>query len=130
MKLPKLKWKNQNLDMGGIVFRNLFRIFGKKEPKAGVDYSFYNLPDSDLTGIRLLKGDYREVIYLYGRVGIEEKGAIASLQFDYKIINPGNYTEESLKSDDNFVTIIGDILRELLINGQTRTINTEESDLQ
>jgi hypothetical protein len=35
-----------------------------------------------------------------------------------------------LQSDDEFVTIIGDILRELLINGQTRTINPEESDLQ
>ena len=107
-------------------------LFWKKNktPKKGVDYEFYNLPESDLTGIRLLKGDYREVIYLYGRVGIEEKGAIAALQFDYKILESGNHTEESLQSDDKFVTIIGDILRELLINGQTRTIDTEESDLQ
>lgn len=100
-----------------------------KNPKLNKDYEFYNLVDSDLTGIRLLTGDYREVIYLYGRVGIEEKGAIASLQFDYNVINPGNHTIESLQSDDKFVTIIGDILRELLINGQTRTINPEESDL-
>ena len=100
-----------------------------KNPKLNKDYEFHNLDDSDLTGIRLLTGDYRGVIYLYGRVGIEEKGAIAALQFDYNVINPGNHTIESLQSDDKFVTIIGDILRELLINGQTRTINTEESDL-
>ena len=106
-------------------------LFWKKNktPKLGVDYKFHNFPDSDLTGIRLLKGDYREVIYLYGRVGIEEKGVVAALQFDYKIVESGNHTEESLQSDDKFVTIIGDILRELLINGQTRTINPEESDL-
>lgn len=116
--------------MGDIVFRNLLTWFSNnKTPKKGKDYEFFNVTDSDLTGIRLLKGDYREVIYLYGRVGIEEKGEIAALQFDYKIVNPGNHTEESLQSDDKFVTIIGDILRELLINGQTRTINPEESDL-
>jgi hypothetical protein len=99
-------------------------------PKINLDYQFYNLPESDLTGIRLLTGDYRGVIYLYGGVSIEEKGVVAALQFDYNVINPGNYTKESLQSDDEFVTIIGDILRELLINGQTRTINPEESDLQ
>jgi hypothetical protein len=101
-----------------------------KVPKKGIDYEFYNLPESDLTGIRLLKGKYCGVIYLYGRVGIEEKGVVAALQFDYNVINPGNHTVEGLQSDDEFVTIIGDILRELLINGQTRTIDTEESDLQ
>jgi hypothetical protein len=99
-------------------------------PKINLDYQFYNLPESDLTGIRLLTGDYRGVIYLYGGVSIEEKGVVAALQFDYNVINPGNHTKESLQSDDEFVTIIGDILRELLINGQTRTINPEESDLQ
>jgi hypothetical protein len=101
-----------------------------KNPILNKDYQFYNLPESDLTGIRLLTGDYRGVIYLYGRVGIEEKGVVASLQFDYNVIDAGNHTKESLQSDDNFVTIIGDILRELLINGQTRTIDTEEPDLQ
>lgn len=100
-----------------------------KNPRLNKDYEFHNLVDSDLTGIRLLTGEYREVIYLYGRVGIEEKGVIASLQFDYSVIHPGNHTIESLQSDEEFVTIIGDILRELLINGQTRTINPEESDL-
>jgi hypothetical protein len=99
-------------------------------PKINLDYQFYNLPESDLTGIRLLTGEYRGVIYLYGGVSIEEKGVVAALQFDYNVINPGNHTKESLQSDDEFVTIIGDILRELLINGQTRTINPEESDLQ
>jgi hypothetical protein len=101
-----------------------------KNPILNKDYEFYNLPESDLTGIRLLTGDYRGVIYLYGRVGIEEKGVVAALQFDYNVINPGNHTIEGLQSDEEFVTIIGDILRELLINGQTRTINSEESDLQ
>ena len=108
------------------------RILFWKKPKIlklNKDYEFFDMPDSDLTGIRLLVGDYRGVIYMYGSVGIEEKGVIASLKFDYKIVNPGNHPGESLQSDDKFVTIIGDILRELLINGQTRTINPEESDL-
>ena len=106
-------------------------LFWKKNktPKLGVDYQFHHFENSDLTGIRLLKGDYREVVYFYGRVGIEEQGELASLKFDYEIHEPGNHTVESLQSDEKFVILIGDILKELLINGQTRTINPEESHL-
>ena len=101
----------------------------KQNPKLNKDYQFHHFENTDLTGIRLLTGDYREVVYFYGRVGIEELGEVASLKFDYEIHDAGKHTVESLQSDEKFVTLIGDILRELLINGQTRTINTEEPNL-
>lgn len=101
-----------------------------KKPKEGIDYQLYNFPDSDLTGIHLLKGVYQGVIYYYKMAQIVEEGTFARLKFTYGIENFGNHDEEALRNDQNFVIIMGDILTELLeTNEQTRTNNTEEFSL-
>jgi hypothetical protein len=105
-----------------------------KTPKEGVDYEFYNITNSDLTGIRLLKGSYRGVTYYYGVVKLIEQGMLANLKFEFKVIDSGTHDEDSLQSDEKFVTILGDILTELIIsekatNEQTGTDNTEKFDL-
>lgn len=105
-----------------------------KTPKEGVDYEFYHIEESDLTGIKLLKGIYRGITYYYGTVKLIEQGALANLKFEFKVLNSGTHTEEALQSDEKFVTILGDILTELIISQsatyeQTRNNNTEESDL-
>lgn len=105
-----------------------------KTPKEGVDYEFYNIEESDLTGIKLLKGSYREVTYYYGTVSMKEQGALATLSFEYRILNPNNYTEEELQNDSKFVTLLGDILTEIIISEsayheQIRKDHSEEFDL-
>lgn len=105
-----------------------------KTPKEGVDYDFYHIEESDLTGIKLLKNSYREVTYYYGTVSMKEQGALATLSFEYRILNPGNYTIESLQNDEKFVKLLGDILMEIIINQsaeheQIRKNDSEEFDL-
>ena len=105
-----------------------------KTPEEGVDYEFYHIEDSDLTGIKLLKGSYREVTYYYGTVKMQDQGALATLSFEYRILKPGNHTEESLQIDDDFVKLLGDILTEIIINEsaqheQIRKDHSEEFDL-
>jgi hypothetical protein len=106
----------------------------QKQPKLlkiDLDYQLYNYPDSDLTGVRLLRGEYQDVIYYYGKVKFSELGEVGQLSFGFQVTHPGKHDYNSLQTDEKFVTIMGDILREILIhNEQTRTLNTEESDLQ
>jgi hypothetical protein len=105
-----------------------------KTPKEGVDYEFYHIENSDLTGIKLLKGDYRGITYYYGTVKLIEQGALANLKFEFKVLDSGTHDEEALQTDEKFVTILGDILTELIIsesakNEQTRNEHPEEFDI-
>lgn len=101
-----------------------------KKPKLGVDYEFHYIPESDYTGIKLLKGKYSGVTYYYGTVKFEELGDYLNLKFECKIIDSGNYTEQDLNSDSKFVTIIGDILREILLEEEAKYESYRENDTE
>lgn len=101
-----------------------------KKLKLDLDYELYNYPDSDLTGVRLLRGEYQNVIYYYGKVKFSELGEVGQLSFGFQVTDSGNHNYDLLQNDEKFVTIMGDILREILINEQTRTQHPEESDIQ
>ena len=105
----------------------------KKMPKEGKDYKFIDFTDSELTGIMILKGDYAGVVYHYGKVRVKEQGEFATLEFGYTIVNPGKHDIDLLQKDDNFVTMMGDVLSEILMKQANETIrnnNPEEFDLQ
>jgi hypothetical protein len=105
----------------------------KKVPKEGEDYKFVDFTDSDITGIMLLKGDYVGVVYHYGKVRVKEQGEFATLEFGFTLVNPGKHDIDLLQNEDNFVTIMGDILSEILMkqaNEPTRNHDPEEFDLQ
>jgi len=111
-------------------------LFWKKKPKMleeGVDYQFVDLNDSKLTGVAIIKGEYEGVLYHYHRVKVVEEGALARLQFGYTIVHPGKHDIDVLTADENLHTMMGDILSSILMaktNEQTRTNDSEESDLQ
>ncbi len=109
--------------------------FWKKQKvyKEGKDFVFIPFKNSEITGINIIDGKYSGVVYHYHKVRVLEEGAIARLQFGYTIVAPGNYDIDDLNSDEEFVTIMGDILSQILISKpkdeQTRTDYTEEFDL-
>lgn len=112
------------------------KIVKKLKPKKfeiGRDYQFYNFSDTNLTGIILRSGDYAGVLYYYTYAGINEEGMGARLKFGYQVVNPGKFTREQLESDDKFVTLMGDILTELILTETeiepSRTIYSEESSI-
>lgn len=110
-------------------------LFWKNPTKyeLNVHYKFVDFPETDLTGIEILKEPYTGVVYYYTNANVAEQGIMATLKFGYMIVNPGKYTPSLLESDENFVTMMGDILSEIiLMDGQfesPRKFYSEESNL-
>ena len=77
--------------------------------KEGVDFN-YVVPDDEKTtvGIKLLTGEYKDVVYQYGKVKFEEEdGGDIYLKFIYNVIE-SPYV--GLNENSAFKNYIGDIL--------------------
>jgi hypothetical protein len=83
-----------------------------------------------VTGIHIIKGEYKGVVYHYHKARVIEEGALAKLQFGFTIVNPGEHDLEVLKYDTDYVTMMGDILTEIMLakvnDEQNRTDNSQE----
>jgi hypothetical protein len=108
-----------------------------KKPKMfeeGIDYQFIEIENVDVNAIKILRGNYKDVLYCYGKAAVKEQGECAKLEFDYIVIDPGIYLLEDLTRDEEFHTMIGDILVEMITveskNEQIRNNNSQEFDLQ
>jgi hypothetical protein len=97
-------------------------------PLEGIDYKFIDFTDSELTGIQILKGEYAGVVYHYGKVRVKEQGEMGVLEFGYTLVNPGKHDIDQLQNEENFVTIMGDILTEILTKQANETIKSEFDD--
>lgn len=83
----------------------------------------------DGTWIEITSGKYASVVYSYGRVKFSDEIGIPKLSFGYTVLHSGHFDLETLQTDQEFVTIIGDILTEIIIkNEPLRNNHTEESD--
>ena len=105
------------------------RIFPAKKnlPK----YKFQQSPHDTATWVEITSGNYTGVVLSYGTVKFTMEYNIPKLNFSYNILCPGEHDKELLQYDQEFVTIMGDILSEIIIeNEPTRTNNFEEPDLQ
>jgi hypothetical protein len=100
-----------------------------KKPKK-VEYRFQQSPIDDSTWVEITSGKYSGVVFSYGYVRIEHEIGIPRLSFNYSIIHFGSLNASSLTNNEEFVTILGDILTEIIIeNEQTRNNDTEEPSL-
>jgi hypothetical protein len=103
----------------------------KKKFNEFIDYEFIYLPDEESTAVELTSGAFSSVIFQYFNVKLLEEGENPKLKFQYDIIDSGTHDMDDLKNSQEFVTILGDLLTELIIdNEQTRTDNPKEPDLQ
>lgn len=76
---------------------------------------------ADTTHVEITSGNYAGVIYSYGRVKFDDSFGYPKLSFGYTVHHSGKVSAEQLNDDAEFVTIMGDILTELIIkNEQTR----------
>ena len=99
----------------------------KKLPK----YKFQQSPWDDATWVEITEGKYSSVVFSYGMVRFSWELDIPKLQFSFDILHSGDFDADLLKNDQEFVTIMGDILTEIIIeNESTRTNDTQESNLQ
>ena len=79
-------------------------------------YKFVQNKDRKWQGIGLTEeaGKYQGVVYEYGKVSIveNEEKTEASLQFDFNVLDSNGLPKEMF--DDDFYSVIGKILEELL----------------
>ena len=87
-------------------------------------YTMVEKEDVDYFGFKIKEGEYKDVVYFYGEVKIEENEEEdnAVLNFNYKIDN-GNeqYSIKQLEDSVKFNDLMGDILATIL-----DTKNTED----
>jgi len=80
-------------------------------------YTMVEKEDVDYFGFKIQEGEYKDVVYFYGEVKIEENEEEdnAVLNFNYKIDN-GNeqYSIEQLEDSVKFNDLMGDILATIL----------------
>lgn len=103
-----------------------------KSPIENEDYELVDFKDSNITGVEILKGKYKGIIYHYTGSRVIQEEPLPRLQFAYVIVDSGNYTHEGLENDDGFVTLLGNILTDILTNEANynesfRALNSKES---
>jgi hypothetical protein len=67
----------------------------------------------DMSGIQILKGEWKDVIYVYGKVGFEEGKPNINFQRDIVVV-PENHDLDELLNNKELNNLMGDILVELL----------------
>jgi len=99
----------------------LAQDFGKQYMyKRDIDWQLVEKADADLYAIKLLSGKYSDIIYTYGRVGAaeeENEDGNFVLSFDWKLEYKPEDMEEDLANSAEFQQYIGDILRDIIIDG-------------
>jgi len=103
--------------------------------KEGKDFAFIEFKNSDTTGIQIISGNYDGVVYHYHKARVVEEDGFARLQFGFTIVHPGKHNIDLLQNDEGFVTIMGEILQQIVLNKakadeQIRTNNSEEFNIQ
>ena len=97
----------------------------KKTPK----YRFHSFEEA-VTWIEITSGKYTGIIFSVSRVKFSDELGQPKLSFGYNILSYAKHDKESLQNDQSFVTIMGDILMEIIIKNEVpRTDNPEESYL-
>ena len=94
-------------------------------------YKFVQGKNTGETAVQIDEGKYTDVVYTYGKVGIDERTNDCHLYFDYLVLDK----EEIVEDHDDFKEVIGDILVDFLENhsteigyGDNRNDHSEESD--
>ena len=81
------------------------------------EYSFVTKKDDDQTSIRIENGRFENVIYNYGRVTIpqnENEDGTMPFRFEFNILDNAGIPRQEF--DEEFFTIIGDILVDIIEN--------------
>lgn len=81
-----------------------------------IDYNFVERLESELYSIKILTGDFADVVYTYGKVSIKEENGQGILSYDFRIEESNELLESELNSSEKFKNTLGDILVSILEN--------------
>ena len=68
--------------------------------------------------IKILKGDYKDIIYQYGKINFipREESEIPTIDFERAVRSCPEELVDTISTDENFNQLMGNILIELLAN--------------
>ena len=80
------------------------------------DYKFVESNISELYGVQLTSGEWKDVVITYGKVTIKEnkESGIATLGFTYMVQDSGTFQPDELESNEDFKNYLGDILSHVI----------------
>ena len=82
------------------------------------DYSIVENENSPLSGVLLKTGTWKDVMVVYGQVGIKEDPNLdmATLSFNYTVQDPAEFSIEELDKDESFKNYLGAILQYIIMD--------------
>jgi hypothetical protein len=103
----------------------------------GVDYCFiFPKDEKETVHVKFLEGEYKDTVFKYGKVKVEEKDDNAYLIFAYDVIESTVKKPRKLEKDEEFKNYIGNLLVEIISGNldqdlidENRTVDLGESDL-
>jgi hypothetical protein len=105
----------------------------------GIDYCFiYPKEDGASVHIRFLTGKYKDTVYKYGKVVIQERDdGVKALLFKLDVIQSNVDKPKNLEKSKEFINYVGPLLVDLMQNNsdwemidEIGTSDTETPDLQ
>ena len=95
------------------------------------DYKFVSSNLSELYGVKLLSGEWQDVIVTYGKVTIKEntESGIATLAFSYQISDPVGWGYDQLEKDEDFKNYLGDVLSHIINSKEETNEDTIDSSV-
>ncbi len=106
--------------------------------KENEDYLFSEIIVAEelVHGVKLLKGDYENVVYYYGHVKMVPVNDLFTLAYQYTVWDSAGHSKAELSESLEFKTLLGDVLVAIIADekdkGEYATIrkhDTEEPDL-
>ncbi len=94
----------------------------------GTDYKFVESNEVEFYGIKLLTGQWKDVIYIYGKVKITEQPELdlATLGFTYNIQESGEFEADDLINDPKFKDYLGAVLQHIMENSLAESEKNKE----
>tara|TARA_B100001939_G_C16715704_1_gene518996 strand:+ start:253 stop:615 length:363 start_codon:yes stop_codon:yes gene_type:complete len=83
------------------------------------DYTLVEQPNNPLHGVKILRGQWKDVVVVYGAVSVKESPELdcATLSFNFNIQDPGESTIDELEQDEAFKNYLGDLLQYIIKDG-------------
>lgn len=77
------------------------------------DYSIVENPNNAFHGVKLKTGEWKDVIVVYGQVGVKESPEldIATLSFNFTIQDPADHDFDELNENEAFKNHLGAVLQ-------------------
>jgi hypothetical protein len=69
----------------------------------------------DATWVEITSGEFAGVVFSFGMVKFSQEIGLPKLDFSYTILYSANHIKEELEQNDNFTTVMGDILTDIII---------------